>query len=236
MSSASSFRLHCWLHCKVVYVQCFGSSKLHRVCKYYNLLLWNGTLYYPTTGIVLMPSNSTLKLNHRCQAKRYHTAQDIISKCAVTFALYMQCIAVGKSCVKHAAVSLRCLIVTDEATLVEGPPRVPISWVQLSPFDKLEFGQHEWAEAVLPSDLPFDWATTPKLSMKEALFWKLTFQDNYGHLLGEHGPIIHNLMCTYLNRSAFVGDACLTANVDKYFTDLVPLHAPVVGVATQRRT
>lgn len=89
----------------------------------------------------------------------------------------------------------------DAATLVDGPPRVPISWVQLSPFDKMEFGQNEWAEAVLPSDLPFDWATTSKLSIKEALFWKLTFQDNYGHLLGEHGPIIHNLMCTYLSRS-----------------------------------
>lgn len=92
----------------------------------------------------------------------------------------------------------------DAATLVDGPPRVPISWVQLSPFDKMEFGQNEWAEAVLPSDLPFDWATTSKLSIKEALFWKLTFQDNYGHLLGEHGPIIHNLMCTYLSRSVLL--------------------------------
>ena len=33
-------------------MQCFGSSKLHRVCKYYNLLHWNGTLYYPTTGSI----------------------------------------------------------------------------------------------------------------------------------------------------------------------------------------
>lgn len=120
--------------------ECFGSSKLHRVCKYYNLLLWNGTLYYPTT---------------------------------------------------------------DLAVLETGPPRVPISWVSLSPFDKMEFGQDEWAEVVLPQDLPFKWDTTPKLSMKEALFWKLTFQDNYGHLLGEHGPIIHNLMCSYLNRCSY---------------------------------
>lgn len=120
--------------------ECFGSSKLHRVCKYYNLLLWNGTLYYPTT---------------------------------------------------------------DLTTLEQGPPRVPISWVSLSPFDKMEFGQDQWAEVVLPQDLPFNWETTPKLSMKEALFWKLTFQDNYGHLLGEHGPIIHNLMCSYLNRCSY---------------------------------
>lgn len=81
---------------------------------------------------------------------------------------------------------------------------MPISWVSLSPFDKMEFGQDQWAEVVLPQDLPFNWETTPKLSMKEALFWKLTFQDNYGHLLGEHGPIIHNLMCSYLNRSACI--------------------------------
>ncbi len=90
------------------------------------------------------------------------------------------------------------------ATLENGPPRVPISWVSLSPFDKMEFGQDEWAEVVTPQDLPFNWDTTPKLSMKEALFWKLTFQDNYGHLLGEHGPIIHNLMCSYLNRLACI--------------------------------
>jgi len=104
-------------------------------------------------------------------------------------------------------------LTADLAVLETGPPRVPISWVSLSPFDKMEFGQDEWAEVVLPQDLPFKWDTTPKLSMKEALFWKLTFQDNYGHLLGEHGPIIHNLMCSYLNRSACmtlgaVVDAC----------------------------
>ena len=64
----------------------------------------------------------------------------------------------------------------------------------------MEFGQDAWVEVVTPQDLPFNWEVTPKLSMKEALFWKLTFQDNYGHLLGEHGPIIHNLMCSYLNR------------------------------------
>lgn len=39
-----------------ILLQCFGSSKLHRVCKYYNLLLWNGTLYYPTTGDHLLKS------------------------------------------------------------------------------------------------------------------------------------------------------------------------------------
>lgn len=39
-----------------ILLQCFGSSKLHRVCKYYNLLLWNGTLYYPTTGEHLLTS------------------------------------------------------------------------------------------------------------------------------------------------------------------------------------
>lgn len=91
-------------------------------------------------------------------------------------------------------------IIVDLALLENGPPRVPISWVSLSPFDKMEFGQDAWVEVVTPQDLPFNWEVTPKLSMKEALFWKLTFQDNYGHLLGEHGPIIHNLMCSYLNR------------------------------------
>ena len=36
-------------------LQCVGESVKHRVCKYYNLLLWNGTLYYPTTGELLTP-------------------------------------------------------------------------------------------------------------------------------------------------------------------------------------
>ena len=96
----------------------------------------------------------------------------------------------------------------DIAMLERGPPRVPISWVSLSPFDKMEFGQDAWVEMVTPQDLPFNWKLTPKLSMKEALFWKLTFQDNHGHLLGEHGPIIHNLMCSYLNRCVCLQSGC----------------------------
>ena len=30
--------------------QCTGNTYEHRVCKYSNLLLWNDTFYYPTTG------------------------------------------------------------------------------------------------------------------------------------------------------------------------------------------
>ena len=40
-------------------LQCVGETVKHRVCKYYNLLLWNGTLYYPTTGDFMAPLLST---------------------------------------------------------------------------------------------------------------------------------------------------------------------------------
>lgn len=39
--------------------------------------------------------------------------------------------------------------------------------------------------------------------MKEALIWLMTYFDNYGHLLGEHGPTMHSMMCTWLGRCSY---------------------------------
>eukprot|EP00891_Asterochloris_glomerata_P001651 jgi/Astpho2/1651/Aster-04087 len=121
-------------------LQCVGKTMKHRVCKYYNLLLWNGTLYYPTT---------------------------------------------------------------DEMVLQHGPPKVPLSWVPLHPFTKQVLTQNTWLDVVHPSQLPFSWPRRPKLAMPHALLWELTFQDNYGHMLGEHGPIMHTVLCAYLGRCTY---------------------------------
>ena len=50
--------------------------------------------------------------------------------------------------------------------------------------------------------LPFSWPASGALEVPTALLWMLTFQDNHGHLLGEHGPSMHTVLCTYLGRHA----------------------------------
>lgn len=86
--------------------------------------------------------------------------------------------------------------------LQHGPPKVPLSWVPLHPFTKQVLTQNTWLDVVHPSQLPFSWPRRPKLAMPHALLWELTFQDNYGHMLGEHGPIMHTVLCAYLGRCA----------------------------------
>ena len=48
--------------------------------------------------------------------------------------------------------------------------------------------------------LPFSYSDTPVLELEDAVVWHLTYHDNFGHLLGEHGPTLHNVLCTYLGR------------------------------------
>ena len=55
-------------------------------------------------------------------------------------------------------------------------------------------------QVVRPSQLPFPWPAPEALEVPAALLWMLTFQDNHGHLLGEHGPSMHALLCTHLGR------------------------------------
>ncbi|MCJ1423427.1 hypothetical protein MMC29_001310 [Sticta canariensis] len=77
-------------------------------------------------------------------------------------------------------------------------PTVPLSWVELPDFQQLRLGINDSLQVVHPSSLPFDWESVPKLELQHAVLWFLTFQDNHGHLLGEHGPTLHTLLCTYL--------------------------------------
>ena len=36
--------------------------------------------------------------------------------------------------------------------------------------------------------------------VQDAVVWHLTYHDNFGHLLGEHGPTLHNVLCTYMGK------------------------------------
>ena len=88
----------------------------------------------------------------------------------------------------------------DEEVLRRGVPPVDLTWVEMEAFQKFYFGQDSWLEIVRPDELPFDWSESPKLELQQALLWMLTFQDNFGHLVGEHGPTMHALVCAYLGR------------------------------------
>ena len=105
-------------------------------------------------------------------------------------------------CERPSSLRLCAPVPADELVLQRGPPKVPLSWVPLHPFTKQVLTQNTWLDVVHPSQLPFSWPRRPKLAMPHALLWELTFQDNYGHMLGEHGPIIHTVLCAYLGRWA----------------------------------
>ena len=55
-------------------------------------------------------------------------------------------------------------------------------------------------QVVRPDQLPFQWPASGAIEIPTALLWMLTFQDNHGHLLGEHGPSMHTVLCTHLGR------------------------------------
>lgn len=44
----------------------------------------------------------------------------------------------------------------------------------------------------------FEWASVPKMEVDQNLMINLAYWTNYGHSLGEMGPMVHNLMCTYM--------------------------------------
>lgn len=45
----------------------------------------------------------------------------------------------------------------------------------------------------------YEWASVPKMEVQDSLLINLAYWTNYGHLLGEMGPLVHNLMCTYMH-------------------------------------
>lgn len=75
-----------------------------------------------------------------------------------------------------------------------------MSWVHIPFAEKMKFEEGGIARTMRPADLPFNFSTVPLLEMRTAVIWHLTYHDNFGHLLGEHGPTLHNALCTILGR------------------------------------
>ena len=101
-------------------------------------------------------------------------------------------------CSAQACTSLQRLLRTWSTGCKLVPPAAagccswgpPWRWPQRAPH----------AQVVRPTELPFPWQPEQALEARQAVLWMLTFQDNHGHLLGEHGPTLHSVLCTYLGR------------------------------------
>lgn len=65
-------------------------------------------------------------------------------------------------------------------------------------------------KVVTPDTLPFPAVATPVDTANEVLLWFMTYHDNYGHLMGEHGPTMHNTLCTTLGRWAVLVSVILS--------------------------
>lgn len=48
-----------------------------------------------------------------------------------------------------------------------------------------------------------EWGSVPKIEVADNLLLNLAYWDNYGHLLGEIGPILHTMLCTHLGQCTF---------------------------------
>lgn len=60
-------------------MQCWGKGYHQRICKFYNLLLWNDTFYYPTSGKLIAPMAEEECIN-ACAAKTGDVQHDIYNK------------------------------------------------------------------------------------------------------------------------------------------------------------
>ena len=82
-----------------------------------------------------------------------------------------------------------------------GLPEIALSWVHIRFAEKMRFAEGVTACMVKPDQLPFNFSASPALDIQDAVVWHLTYHDNFGHLLGEHGPTLSNVLCTYMGRS-----------------------------------
>ena len=93
-------------------------------------------------------------------------------------------------------------LLAEESVLEDGLPEIALSWVHIDFAEKMRFAEGSIAKMVQPHQLPFNFSATPALQVEDAVVWHLTYHDNFGHLLGEHGPTLHNVLCTYMGRQA----------------------------------
>ena len=88
----------------------------------------------------------------------------------------------------------------EDSVLAEGLPEIPLSWVHIPFAERMRFAEGGIARMVQPKNLPFNLAATPVLEIQDAIIWHLTYHDNFGHLMGEHGPTLHNVLCTFMGK------------------------------------
>ena len=89
---------------------------------------------------------------------------------------------------------------TEDSLLEEGLPEIPMSWVHIPFAEKMRFSEGGMARMLRPGELPFDASAIRAVEMREAVIWHLTYHDNFGHLMGEHGPTLHNTLCTHMGK------------------------------------
>lgn len=84
-------------------------------------------------------------------------------------------------------------------------PDVQLTYIASDPFrlgtnltSRLLVTSPDNLTALLAADGGDEWGTVPKMEVEQSLLINLAYWNNYGHLLGELGPVVHNTMCTYM--------------------------------------
>ncbi|KDD72557.1 hypothetical protein H632_c3193p0, partial [Helicosporidium sp. ATCC 50920] len=94
--------------------------------------------------------------------------------------------------------------ISPEPLRVSLPP-VQLTYVDQDPFryshnstDRIRVLTAQAFRAQLAVDEGLDWGSVPLSVVPEAVLFAVAYHDNYGHLLGELGPLLHNTLCTYM--------------------------------------
>lgn len=92
-------------------------------------------------------------------------------------------------------------------------PVVRMSYVGIDPFLTHTFLTERMKVVSMPQfeqmiqydekDPSTSFGSVPKVRMHEVLLLYLSYYNNYGHLLGEAAPILHNTLCMYMGRCSY---------------------------------
>ena len=119
-----------------------------------------------------------------------------------------ECLLPVKSDYDHVLSSKTYLLVAEQSILDFGIPQITFSWVQIKFAKKLNFTADSIARMVTPFYTPVQLQLNTKFAVKDTVVWLLTYHDNFGHLLGEHGPTLHNVLCSYMRRLVTLCTVC----------------------------
>lgn len=91
---------------------------------------------------------------------------------------------------------------TDNSTL----PNVQMTYIAADPFrfkTNLTSVMNSTDPGQYTKEGLFDWGSTPKIVIEEAMVFYMSYHNNYGHLMGETAPLLHQLLCTYMGRCSY---------------------------------